>query len=49
MQRSHAAAARREVRQAQAHERDPGDGSQGVDVADGKLWILESEPVEVAD
>jgi methionyl-tRNA formyltransferase len=28
---------------------DPGDGSQAVDVADGKIWILESEPVEVAD
>ena len=25
---------------------DPGDGSQAVDVADGKIWILESEPVE---
>ena len=22
---------------------DPGDGSQAVDVADGKIWILESE------
>jgi methionyl-tRNA formyltransferase len=24
---------------------DPGDGSQAVDAADGKIWILESEPV----
>src|SRR5262249_21011953 len=23
---------------------DPGDGSQAVDAADGKIWILESEP-----
>jgi methionyl-tRNA formyltransferase len=23
---------------------DPGDGSPAVDVADGKIWILESEP-----
>jgi methionyl-tRNA formyltransferase len=25
---------------------DPGEGSQAIDVADGKLWILESEPAE---
>jgi methionyl-tRNA formyltransferase len=25
---------------------DPGDGSPAVDVADGKIWILETEPVE---
>jgi methionyl-tRNA formyltransferase len=25
---------------------DPGDGSPAVEVADGKIWILESEPVE---
>ena len=23
---------------------DPGDGSQAVDVGDGMIWILESEP-----
>jgi methionyl-tRNA formyltransferase len=25
---------------------DPGDGSPAVDTADGKIWILESEPFE---
>jgi methionyl-tRNA formyltransferase len=25
---------------------DPGEGSQAIDVADGKLWIIESEPAE---
>jgi methionyl-tRNA formyltransferase len=25
---------------------DPGDGSRAVDAADGKIWILESEPFE---
>jgi methionyl-tRNA formyltransferase len=26
---------------------DPGDGSRAVDTADGKIWILESEPVDL--
>jgi methionyl-tRNA formyltransferase len=26
---------------------DPGDGSQAIDAADGKIWILESEPFEI--
>jgi methionyl-tRNA formyltransferase len=26
---------------------DPGDGSQAVETADGKIWILESEPFEI--
>jgi hypothetical protein len=26
---------------------DAGDGSPAIDTADGKIWILESEPFEI--